>query len=97
MTDQLPPSLNPEVEAELKARRLDPQNSEEVIKHIARRILTNEHFVAFLLTIETNKRKTAYDAIAPKLRFKPRPYTMLMLQKEKVARRMKNRLGFTPR
>jgi hypothetical protein len=92
-----PPALDPDVETELKDRRLDPANESEVIKYVAQRIVTNEHLVAFLLTIPTDKRKSSFDALAPHLRFKPRPYTMLMLQKNKVARLMRKRLGFVPK
>lgn len=96
-TGNTPPPHDEELQKEAQERGIDLGDHEKAAQAIANGISCNEHFCAFLLTIKAEGRKSAYDAIAPKLRFKPRPYIMLMAQKAKVLRTMKQRLGFRPR
>jgi len=51
---------------------------ENPAKAVAERIVSNEHFRKFLLATPKDKRRTAYEAIKPHLKFAAKPYWWLM-------------------
>ena len=52
-------------------------------KAMASYIRDNQHFKQFLMAIDSKNRKTAYEALAPHLNFKAKPYWWLMMMKVK--------------
>lgn len=91
------PALDAKIAEEMQRRGIPTTDRAGALKEIANRIVSNEHFVAFLLTLEPEKRKTAYDELKPYLFFNVQPFTVLMARKQKVLRKMKKRLGYVPR
>jgi hypothetical protein len=62
---------------------------------LAKRILSKEHFRAFLFATPADKRKAAYDAIVPHLAFKVPSFTMFMGVGGKKAKRIAQKAAKT--
>ena len=99
MSYDLPPKeeLDPKIAEELQARGIPVIDPSTVLNGIANQIVSNEHFCAFLLNIDDARRKDAYDALKPRLRFNVQPFSMLMSRSKKVTKKLIKRAKVMPR